>query len=58
MTKLSTEYEKPVITDYGDLAELTAANTSGNELDANFPFLPFLSCDPSHLPNCQKVVGF
>ncbi len=30
------EYEKPTISDYGDLAELTAAVDHGADKDANF----------------------
>jgi hypothetical protein len=31
------EYEKPVVIDYGDLRELTAANSLGNHTDRDFP---------------------
>ena len=31
------EYEAPQIVDFGDLVELTAGNTSGTRLDADFP---------------------
>jgi hypothetical protein len=30
------EYEKPTISDYGDLVELTAQTTSSGSLDADF----------------------
>jgi hypothetical protein len=30
-------YEKPVVRDYGGLAELTAGTHNGNFLDATFP---------------------
>lgn len=30
-------YEKPKVVDYGDLLELTAAGTSGDCLDYDFP---------------------
>lgn len=29
-------YERPAITDFGTLAEITAGNTSGTGFDANF----------------------
>jgi hypothetical protein len=31
------EYEKPAISDYGDLTQLTAAHGAMNHLDATFP---------------------
>ena len=33
----TVKYEAPQVTDYGNLAELTAGQTSGNVLDATFP---------------------
>ncbi len=37
MEKDTTEYETPRIEDHGDLAELTAGNSSGEYLDKTFP---------------------
>lgn len=31
------QYEAPVVTDYGDLNELTGGSSSGDRLDADFP---------------------
>lgn len=31
------DYEKPSVVDYGDVAELTAAQADGAALDADFP---------------------
>lgn len=31
------DYVKPEIADYGSLTELTAGNTEGDSLDADFP---------------------
>lgn len=36
-TGTASEYEKPTVRDYGDLAELTAGAKTGNYLDATFP---------------------
>lgn len=36
-TEVDVDYEKPTIADYGDLVELTAQQTDGNFLDADFP---------------------
>ena len=30
-------YEKPEVADYGDLVDLTAAGSDGDQLDADFP---------------------
>ena len=35
-TDRSPEYVKPVISDYGDLVEVTAAGATGRHVDANF----------------------
>ena len=37
MTHGPTEYESPAVVDYGDLVELTAAGSDGDQLDADFP---------------------
>ena len=37
MEKDTTEYETPRIEDHGDLAELTAGTSTGEETDAAFP---------------------
>jgi hypothetical protein len=31
------EYERPTVTDYGDIFEITAAAQAGSHLDAAFP---------------------
>jgi hypothetical protein len=36
MDERQTEYEKPLIVDYGDLVELTAQGSDGDCLDADF----------------------
>ena len=36
-TTSAVEYEKPRISDYGDLKDLTAGQHTGAALDANFP---------------------
>jgi hypothetical protein len=33
----TVKYEKPQISDYGDLLDLTAAQTTGSKTDAAFP---------------------
>jgi hypothetical protein len=37
MEKNTNEYETPRIEDHGDLAELTAGTSTGEETDAAFP---------------------
>jgi hypothetical protein len=49
------EYEKPQITCYGDLTDLTEGQHTGNTFDGNFvigdPLPPaFLSCVPGRVP--------
>jgi hypothetical protein len=43
-------YEKPVVKDYGDLTELTAATLTGNQTDVGFGTAGFqiLSCNTPH----------
>jgi hypothetical protein len=42
-TKGPLDYAKPTVSDYGDLQELTATNTTGNSTDVPFgtPVPPF-----------------
>ena len=55
MTAAKPEYERPEITYYGELTELTEGQTKGNHFDANFNLgqvVPpaFLSCRPGPPP--------
>jgi hypothetical protein len=37
MKSTKLDFERPRITDHGDLTQLTAAQVNGNSLDATFP---------------------
>lgn len=55
MTAAKPEYERPKITSYGELTELTEGTNHGNTFDANFhvgqPFTAnILSCRPGPVP--------
>jgi hypothetical protein len=51
------DYEKPIVVDYGDLKELTAAELKGNNTDVDKGgFVPnILTCDPSSPIPCVSL---
>lgn len=60
MTAAKPEYERPKITSYGELTELTEGTNHGNTFDSNFhvgqPFTPnILSCRGAGCPGAVTL---